>query len=91
MKERVKEPSCILGEYSCVSAKIFVHDMFPDDDAGIVLDTDIVVMDDAVKLWNMFNQFDQDQMVAMAPVETHYSNVESIPYYGPVGKRMMSL
>ena len=76
---------------ACVSAKIFVHEMFPGDDAGIVLDTDIVVMDDIVKLWNMFRQFDKDQMVAMAPVETHYSNVENIPYYGPVGTIMNKL
>ena len=70
----------------CVSAKIFLHDMFPQDDAGIVLDTDIIVMDDLAKLWAMFSEFDSQQFAGLAPVETHYSNVNNIPYYGPVGQ-----
>ena len=69
----------------CVSAKIFLHDMFPDDDAGLVLDTDIIILEDLSKLWNMFQQFDHHQLAALAPVETHYSNVHNIPYYGPPG------
>lgn len=69
----------------CVSAKIFLHDMFPQDDAGIVLDTDIIVMEDLAKLWSIFKEFDSMQLAGLAPVETHYSNVNNIPYYGPVG------
>ena len=68
----------------CVSTKIFVHELFPDDEAGIILDTDIVIMDDIVKLWNIIYKFDNDQFAGIAPVETHYSNV-LLPYYGPVG------
>ena len=69
----------------CVSSKIFLHEMFPDDDAGIVLDTDIVVMDDIGKLWQFFDKFDSQQMAALAPLDTHYSNVKNMPYYGAVG------
>ena len=69
----------------CVSSKIFIHEMFPDDDAGIVIDTDIVVMDDIAKLWQIFRQFDRQQMAALAPADTHYSNVKNMPYYGAVG------
>ena len=59
----------------CATAKILVHEMFPTVDAGIVLDTDIVVMDDITNLWNNFQKFDSAQMAALAPVESHYSNV----------------
>lgn len=69
----------------CATAKILVHEMFPTVDAGIVLDTDIVVMDDITNLWNNFHKFDSAQMAALAPVESHYSNVHNFPYYGPVG------
>jgi lipopolysaccharide biosynthesis glycosyltransferase len=69
----------------CATAKILVHEMFPTVDAGIVLDTDIVVMDDITNLWNNFEKFDSVQMAALAPVESHYSNVHNFPYYGLVG------
>ena len=69
----------------CATAKILVHEMFPTVDAGIVMDTDIVVMDDIANLWSHFNKFDSSQMAALAPVESHYSNVHSFPYHGPIG------
>ena len=77
----------IMAYKPCVSAKIFIHDMFPEIDSGIVLDTDIVIMEDIGNLWRIFEKFDDDQFAAIAPVETHYSNVDNFPYYGPVGKQ----
>ena len=69
----------------CATAKILVHEMFPQVDAGIVIDTDLVFMDDIKNLWNIFKDFDSRQMAALAPVESHYTNVHNFPYYGPVG------
>lgn len=76
----------IMAYKPCVSAKIFVHEMFPEIDSGIVLDTDIVIMEDIGNLWKIFEKFDDHHFAAIAPVETHYSNVDNFPYYGPVGK-----
>ena len=70
----------------CVAAKLFIHDLFQDVDAGIILDTDTIIMDDIKKLWNIFLKFDTEQLAALAPVESHYSNVNTFPYYGPPGK-----
>ena len=69
----------------CVAAKLFVHDLFPKVDAGIVLDTDTIILDDVKKLWDFFQKFDSQQFASLAPVESHYSNVDSFPYYGPPG------
>ena len=69
----------------CVAAKLFVHDLFPKEDAGIVLDTDTIILDDVKKLWDFFQKFDSQQFASLAPVESHYSNVDSFPYYGPPG------
>ena len=69
----------------CVAAKLFVHDLFPKEDAGIVLDTDTIILDDVKKLWDFFRKFDSVQFASLAPVESHYSNVDSFPYYGPPG------
>ena len=69
----------------CVAAKLFVHDVFPKVDAGIVLDTDTIILDDVKKLWDIFQKFDSQQFASLAPVESHYSNVDTFPYYGPPG------
>ena len=69
----------------CVASKLFIHDLFPKVDAGIVLDTDIVILDDVKKLWDIFLKFDTQQLASLAPVESHYSNVDNFPYYGPPG------
>ena len=69
----------------CTTAKLFLHEMFPEAEAGIFLDTDTVVLEDISRLWRLFAQFDDKQMVSLAPVETHYSNVHNLPYYGPPG------
>ena len=73
----------------CVASKLFVHDLFPKVDAGIVLDTDIIILDDVKKLWDIFLEFDTQQLASLAPVESHYSNVDTFPYYGPSGNIKM--
>ena len=69
----------------CTTAKLFLHEMFPEADAGIFLDTDTVLLEDISRLWGLFGQFDDKQVLSLAPVETHYSNVHNLPYYGPPG------
>ena len=59
--------------------------MLPNLDAGIFLDTDIVLMDNIKNLWNYFSKFNPVQVMGMAATETIYSRVEYIPYFGPPG------
>ena len=59
--------------------------MLPEVDAGIYLDTDILLMDDIKNLWNFFSQFNPSQIIGMAATENYYGNVSSIPYFGPPG------
>ena len=70
----------------CTTAKLFLHEMFPEVTAGIFLDTDTVVLEDISNLWSLFSRFDDKQVVSLAPVETHYSNVHDLPYYGLPGQ-----
>ena len=70
----------------CTTAKLFLHEMFPEETAGIFLDTDTVVLEDISSLWSLFAQFDDKQVLSLAPVETHYSNVHDLPYYGLPGR-----
>ena len=39
----------------CATARLFIHEMLPEVDAGIFLDTDIVRMDNIRNLWNFFH------------------------------------
>ena len=40
---------------TCATARLFVHEMLPDSvDAGIFLDTDIILHDDLANLWKNF-------------------------------------
>ena len=59
--------------------------MLPNLDAGIFLDTDIVLMDNIKNLWSYFSKFNPVQVMGMAATETIYSRVEYIPYFGPPG------
>ena len=69
----------------CATARLFIHEMFPDLDAGIFLDTDIVLMDNIRNLWNHFSQFNSAQVMGMAATENIYSSISYIPYFGPPG------
>lgn len=69
----------------CATARLFLHEMLEDLDSGIFLDTDIIFMDDIQHLQNHFRRFNPSQVVGMAAVEPHYSNVDHVDHYGPPG------
>ena len=69
----------------CATARLFIHNMLPDLDSGIFLDTDIVLMDNIKNLWNYFSKFTSSQVMGMAATENIYNRVESFPYFGPPG------
>jgi hypothetical protein len=47
--------------------------MLPEVDAGIFLDTDLLLLDDVSVLWDQFHLFTPFTAMALAPVEPHYS------------------
>ena len=69
----------------CATARLFIHEMLPEVDAGIYLDTDIVLMDNIKNLWSFFSQFTSAQVMGMAATENYYGKVTNIPYFGPPG------
>ena len=69
----------------CATARLFIDFMLPKVDAGIFLDTDILLMDDIKGLWEHFRQFSPSQVMGMAATENIYSTVENLPYFGPPG------
>ena len=70
----------------CATARLFIPEMFPNLDAGIFLDTDIVLMDNITNLWNFFDKFNSIQLMGMAATETIYDErVAKLPYFGPPG------
>lgn len=56
----------------CATERLFLPDMFPELDAAIYVDTDLVFLESPDHLWDMFNGFDQVQLAAMAPCLYHY-------------------
>lgn len=69
----------------CATARLFIDFMLPKVDAGIFLDTDILLMDDIKELWEHFRQFSPSQVMGMAATENIYSSVDNLPYFGPPG------
>ena len=69
----------------CATARLFIHEMLPGVDAGIFLDTDIVLMDNIRNLWNFFHQFNSLQLMGMAATENYYGTVNNLPSFGPPG------
>ena len=61
----------------CATARLFLPDMFPAEDAGIFLDTDMVLHDDIVNLWDHFGKFDTVQFAGMAVTESSYGRIRS--------------
>ena len=61
----------------CATARLFLPDMFPAEDAGIFLDTDMVLHDDIVNLWDHFGKFDTVQFAGMAVTESSYGRLRS--------------
>ena len=79
----------MITEYRiCATAKMFFPDLLPEVDAGIYLDTDILMLGDPALLWERFELFSPFTALALAPVDAVY-NVQKenprIPYYGLPG------
>ena len=71
---------------ACSTAKLFLDHMLPDTvDAGVYLDTDILLLDDITHLINHLTQFSPGQVMGLAATENIYNVVDKIPYYGPPG------
>ncbi|KAK4297399.1 hypothetical protein Pmani_030177 [Petrolisthes manimaculis] len=70
----------------CATERLFLPDMFPEIDAAIYVDTDLVFLESPDHLWDMFDKFDQVQLAAMAPCLYHYgTKLAKVPYYGKTG------
>ena len=79
----------MINEYRiCATAKMFFPDLLPEVDAGIYLDTDILMLGDPALLWDRFELFSPFTALALAPVDAMYNvqkNNPRIPYYGLPG------
>jgi len=70
----------------CATERLFIPDMFPKLDKAIYVDTDLIFMRPVEDLWAHFDNFDSQQVAAMAPCLLHYnSHRNSVPYYGDTG------
>ncbi|XP_037783291.1 glucoside xylosyltransferase 2-like [Penaeus monodon] len=70
----------------CATERLFLPDMFPDLDAAIYIDTDLVFLRPPEDLWAEFRKFNDKQVAAMAPCLYHYGSTRNkIPFYGSSG------
>ncbi|XP_063605885.1 glucoside xylosyltransferase 2-like, partial [Penaeus indicus] len=70
----------------CATERLFLPDMFPDLDAAIYIDTDLVFLRPPEDLWAEFRKFNDRQVAAMAPCLYHYGSTRNkIPFYGSSG------
>lgn len=58
----------------CATERLFLPDMFPDLDAAIYIDTDLVFLRPPEDLWAEFREFNDRQVAAMAPCLYHYGS-----------------
>ena len=69
----------------CATASLFLHELLPEVDAGIFLDTDVILMGDPAQLWDRFQLFTPFTALALATVDKEYSFKKSNNrhlYYG---------
>ena len=69
----------------CATARLFIHEMLPTVDAGIYLDSDVLLLDNIINLWSFFSKFNSAQVMALSAVEFSYSKNYDIPHFGPPG------
>jgi len=70
----------------CATERLFVPDMFPKIKKAIYIDTDLIFLRPVEDLWRFFDDFDDDDIAAMAPCMYHYGTPRNkIPYYGETG------
>ena len=84
----------MINQYKiCATAKIFFPDLLPEVEAGISLDTDILLLGDPALLWDRFGLFSPFTSLALAPVDAVYSIKKEnprIPFYGLPGTGLNS-
>ena len=80
----------IKAKESCspIFIRMFIsQDMLPDVEAGIFLDNDMLVLEDPAILWDRFKLFTPFTVMAIAPVEAHYSReMVSTKHWAAIGK-----
>jgi lipopolysaccharide biosynthesis glycosyltransferase len=69
----------------CATARLFIHEMLPTVDAGIYLDSDVLLLDNIINLWSFFSKFNSAQVMALSAVEFSYGRNYEIPHFGPPG------
>ncbi|XP_066983804.1 glucoside xylosyltransferase 2-like [Macrobrachium rosenbergii] len=70
----------------CATERLFLPEMFPELDAAIYIDTDLIFMRPPDDLWNEFDRFNDRQVAAMAPCLYHYGTKRNkVPFYGTSG------
>ncbi|KAG0710148.1 Glucoside xylosyltransferase 1 [Chionoecetes opilio] len=71
---------------TCATERLFLPEMFPNLDAAIYIDTDLIFLRPPEELWQEFHKFDAVQVAAMAPCLYHYGTSKNVvPYYGQTG------
>jgi len=70
----------------CATERLFIPDLFPDLQKVIYVDTDLIFMRPPEDLWDLFDEFSENQIAAMAPCLNHYGTERNkVPYYGETG------
>lgn len=70
----------------CATERLFLPDMFPELDAAIYIDTDLIFLRPPEDLWDEFDRFNGKQLAAMAPCLYHYGTTKNkVPFYGTSG------
>lgn len=57
---------------TCAMERLFIPNIFPEYDAIIYVDTDVIFMVPPEMLWKEFQSFSSNQMLAMAPTLSFY-------------------
>ena len=61
----------------CATERLFIPEMFTNEDALIYIDTDFIFMRPPEDLWAKFYEFNEHQVAAMAPCLYHYGTNEN--------------
>ncbi|CAL4164409.1 unnamed protein product, partial [Meganyctiphanes norvegica] len=79
-------PGAEKGWRPCATLRLYFPDIFPELDAAIYLDTDMIFLRSPEDLWNEFSHFNDMQIAAMGP-SNHWKTINQykIPYYPPGG------
>ena len=56
----------------CATERLFIPPMFPNEDAAIYIDTDLIFLRPPEDLWKEFENFNEIELAAMSPCLYHY-------------------